>query len=151
MSTSVEALAATSHLEGWMPTDFSISISYHPGSVTLACGGELDIATVRKLADAIDMSLDPRPQSMTLDLESVTLLTTSGIETLLDAASRCREEGIELTLCMSQHCRRILDLLGLWWLGVVPNGSEIEDAFAHVVRRYSELRLQGQIHRQEAV
>lgn len=121
-----------------MSTEFLITLTYEPRAITLSCAGELDIATARKLRDAIYLSIEQRPLSLILDAQGISLLTSSGIEVLLDAINACRGEGIELDLRLSRSSRRILDTVGLWWLGIVDEAPAMDPRDA--LRTYSELR-----------
>ncbi|HWC13659.1 MAG TPA: STAS domain-containing protein [Actinomycetota bacterium] len=121
-----------------MSTEFLITLTYDARAITLACAGELDIATARKLRDAIELSIEQQPLVFTLDAQGISLLTSSGIEVLLDAVNGCRSNGIKLDLRLSRSSRRILDMVGLWWVGVVEEvpASDPRDG----LKTYSELR-----------
>ena len=137
-----------------MPTDFLITLSYEPQVIRLACSGELDIATAHKLRDAIELCIEEKPRILKIDTGGVSLITSSGIEVLVQAVHRCKEEGIRLDLAMSKAVRRVLDLIGLWWLGVLDDGPAIDAAFKQAMHAYSELHFDerlGQVDESEAV
>lgn len=136
-----------------MATDFLITLSYEPRAVSLSCAGELDIATAGKLRDAIDLCIEERPETIKLDMGGVSLITSSGIEVLVQAANKCRNGGIGLDLKLSKQVRRVLDLIGLWWLGVLDDGPAVDSALKDAMHVYSELHFDHKLteHFDEAV
>ncbi len=124
-------------------TEFLITLTYGPRGITLSCAGELDIATAGKLRDAIDICIEDGPRLLTLDAQGISMLTSSGIEVLIHTIKACRKRDIELRLLLSRPARRILDLVGLWWLGVVDDGPAIDEAFRDAMRAYSKLHFEG--------
>ena len=67
-------------------------------SVTVAVIGELDIATVPRLQDAIDSALAAGPAELVVDLRGLGFLDSSGLRQFIVLADRAREEGVRLTL-----------------------------------------------------
>ena len=123
-----------------MSTDFYLSIFDKGRTKTLSCSGELDLSTCQKLEDAFALCLEAEPSVLRLDLSQLSLLTSAGIETLLRIIERAHQEQIELELTLSAQARRILDLVGLWWVGRIDDGVAIDAALATVHRRYLEAR-----------
>lgn len=66
--------------------------------VRLTLVGELDIATVPRLEDAIEAALAAGPRSLVVDLRSLGFLDSSGLRHFIVLADRAREEGFELLL-----------------------------------------------------
>lgn len=126
-----------------MLADFCVRINYEDSFTTLACEGELDVATSRRLREALDICLGSVPETLLLDLSKVTLLTSSGIETILEGVKGCRERGIHLQLEASSSVRRVLDLVGLWWVGVIEDGISIDQALTEAHVHYANLSAQG--------
>ena len=126
-------------------TEFLITLTYEPRVITLACAGDLDIATAGKLRDAIDICVEDEPAWFTLDTQGVSLLTSSGIEVLIHAVKECRARNTHLDLRLNHSARRVLDLVGLWWLGVIDDGPAIDESFKTAMRVYRELQFGGQI------
>lgn len=108
--------------------DFFISTEACETSTLIACSGELDTATSPRLEEAIAAVLRDKPPHVLLDTSDVGLISSTGIQILLNLARTCSEAGITLTFVMSAPVRRILDLAGVWWLGVVDDGIAIHDA-----------------------
>ena len=126
-------------------TEFCISIVHDDSGSTLQCEGELDLFTSSRLEEALDVCLNQAPEALHIDATKVSLLTTAGIKLLVEAAVRCQEEGIEFTLAASGHARRVLDLVGLWWLGVVDDGVRIQSAMKEALASYASLRFDGRL------
>jgi anti-anti-sigma factor len=127
-------------MRGEMATDFYLSIFDRGRTKTLSCSGELDLSTCQKLEDAFALCLESHPSALHLDLSQLSLLTSAGIESLLRIVERAYREEIEVELSLSTQARRILDLVGLWWIGVIDDGVAIDAALANVHRSYLEAR-----------
>lgn len=128
-----------------MSADFYLSTSDKGRTKTLSCSGELDLSTCQKLEDAFALCLEDEPSVLHLDLSQLSLLTSAGIDALLRIIERAHHEEIEMELTMSAQARRILDLVGLWWVGVIDDGVAIDAALATVHRRY--LAARPEIHK----
>ena len=124
-------------------TEFDISIVHSPAGARVECSGELDLFTANRLKEALELCLEREPAALHIDAESITLLTTAGIKVLLETAIRCHETGIAFTLSASGHARRVLDLVGLWWLGVVDDGVRLQSAMKEALASYADLRFNG--------
>jgi anti-anti-sigma factor len=105
---------------------FSISTLNRDGDSTVAIEGELDVATVSAFLGTVDSSLLCRPRRLIVDATRVSFLASIGAEALLVAAARCHRSAVEFGLESSPEVRRTLDLLDLWWLGVIDDGFSIE-------------------------
>ena len=60
--------------------------------------GELDIATVPRLQNAIDAALGVKPRQLVVDLRRLGFLDSSGLRQVIVLADRAAEEGWELIL-----------------------------------------------------
>jgi anti-anti-sigma factor len=126
--------------------DFHIRIRHHAAGATLTCVGELDSLASSRLDEAVALCLEREPQALHLDATSLSLLTSAGVGCFVSAARECHARGIEFSLATSKQGRRILDLVGLWWLGVVDDGMALETAMIESQKRYAELRFEEQIN-----
>ncbi len=73
--------------------------SSHEGErVRLTLTGELDIATVPRLEDAVEAALATGPRCLLVDLRPLGFLDSSGLRQFIVLADRAREEGFELLL-----------------------------------------------------
>jgi anti-anti-sigma regulatory factor len=99
------------------------------------------------LEETLELCFERKPRALHLDATGLSLLTSAGVGSFLGAALRCHEEGVEFRLSTNKQGRRILDLLGLWWLGVVDDGFALQTAMKDVQRRYAELRFEKRIRR----
>ncbi len=122
-----------------MLSEFLVTTERRGSSLVVGCAGELDIATCGRLEEALGVALSENPRSLIFDGRGITLLASSGIKTMFELARTCRTRGIELDLKLSRPARRILDLVGLWWLGVVDDGLALEDALSDALRAYAQL------------
>lgn len=93
------------------PTDFVVDVAPNRDHVVVAPVGELDMATVPQLREAIEDLLDQRWDHLVVDLTGVTFIDSTGLELLL------REEGqtsgsFELIVPPGQ-VERAIELTGL--------------------------------------
>ncbi len=123
-----------------MTEGFWLSIAHHDREVAIEIEGELDVVTSRKLREAIRIVLDEKPSRLRLDATKVSMLTSAGIGVLVECARECRASEVELDYDLSPHARRVLDLVGLWWLGVVDDGLAVDGALEDAMRAYARLR-----------
>lgn len=128
-----------------MGDDFSIDISHDSAVTLLRCRGSLDLLPSEKLRKAVAGELEQGSRSIVLDCSAVSLLTSAGITALVDVAIGCREAGAVLEMSFSPHCRRVLDLVGLWWLGVVDDGIAIHASLQSALRSYADQSFEGRI------
>jgi anti-anti-sigma factor len=111
-----------------MSTDLQVTSRFDGDVCTITCTGELDILSARELSDEIESVLDGDPVALTLDVRGLTLISSAGIELFLDAAGSCYDAGIPYELQVNPDGRQLLDLVGLWWLGVISDGYAAEVA-----------------------
>jgi anti-sigma B factor antagonist len=80
--------------------------------VTLS--GEVDMATIPLLHDALTKALALRPgQLLVVDLDGVTVLDDTGLGVVLGAAGTARQTGADLVVvCNNQRLRERLDNTG---------------------------------------
>jgi anti-sigma B factor antagonist len=83
------------------------------GSLTvLSVSGEVDLATLPRLADALTRTVGG-PNTVVVDLDGVLVLDDAGLGLLLGAAGRARQAGGELSVvCSSPALREHLALTG---------------------------------------
>jgi anti-anti-sigma factor len=119
----------------------SIDVEHHAGGTTIRCSGELDVSTCRDLQATLRKVLPARPSALELDCTGITLLAAAGIKCLVEAEVACRSRGIDLEMPFSPEARKVLDLVGLWWLGVVKDGISAEIALQEALRAYGNRRV----------
>ena len=98
-----------------------------------------------KLREAAGTELELGARTIVLDCSEVSLLTSAGITALVDVAIGCREADAGLDMTFSSHCRRVLDLVGLWWLGVVDDGIAVHASLQSALRSYADQSFEGNI------
>lgn len=124
-------------------SDLSISVEHRDGRSTIRCAGELDVSTCRELRTALRKTIMARPEKLELDCTGITLLTAAGIKCLVEAEVACRSRDIPIDMTLSPEARKVLDLVGLWWLGVVKDGISAEIALEEALRAYGSRGLDG--------
>lgn len=117
-------------------SDLSIEVEHDAERTTIRCSGELDVSTCRELQTALRKALLARPSAVALDCTGITLLTAAGIKCLVEAEVAFRSRGIDADMKFSPEARKVLDLVGLWWLGVVKDGISAEIALEEALRVY---------------
>ena len=128
-----------------MGDDFSIDVSSDSVGTVIRCRGSLDLLPAEKLREATAATLEQGARSIVLDCSEVSLLTSAGITALVDVAIGCREAAAPLEMRFSAHCRRVLDLVGLWWLGVVDDGIAVHASLQSALRSYADQSFEGRI------
>ena len=128
-----------------MGDDFSIDVSQDPTATVIRCRGSLDLLPAEKLRETTTRVLGRGARSIALDCSEVSLLTSAGITALVDAAIACREADALIEMEFSPHCRRVLDLVGLWWLGVVEDGIAVHASLQSALRSYADQSFDGNI------
>lgn len=116
---------------------FFLDVWFRGDSAVIVCAGELDVSTSGKLRDAIDIAVQRGPSEVHLDCSGVGFLSAAGISAIVGAVAACRAAGIKLRLSLSQQIRHVLDMVGLWWLGVIDDGMSIEVALEEARRLYA--------------
>lgn len=107
------------------------------GNITLACKGELDIASSASLNRAIAEALEHNPERLCIDVSRVSFISAAGISTLIVAMTTCQERGIHFETVLSSQVRRVFDLVGLWWFGVLDDGIAVDRALDKALRNYA--------------
>lgn len=128
-----------------MGIDYSIDVSHGVNESHIRCVGSLDLLPAEKLREAVAAELQRDVGSIVLDCSEVSLLTSAGITALVDVAIGCREADAALEMRFSSHARRVLDLVGLWWLGVVDDGIAIHASLQSALRSYADQSFDGKI------
>jgi anti-sigma B factor antagonist len=118
--------------------DFYLDIWHEDGLSTIVCRGELDVSTSNKLREAVSIALERAPTTLKLDCNGVRFLSAAGITVLVDSLVECRAAGTKLDLELSTQARRVLDIVGLWWLGIVEDGVAIHVSLQQALKTYAE-------------
>lgn len=107
------------------------------GSITIACKGELDIASSSSVKDAVIAACEHDPERICIDAARVSFISAAGISTLIVAMTSCQERGIHFDVVLSPQVRRVFDLVGLWWFGVLDDGIAVDRALDAALRNYA--------------
>lgn len=98
-----------------MTTAFTYRVDRDIDRVTVHLAGEVDLAAAPRVETAIDEALAAEDGvDITVDLDGVTFLDSTGLRVLVAAHTRCAAEGRSLTLVNpSTAVSRILEITGL--------------------------------------
>ncbi len=78
--------------------------------ITVRLHGELDVATVPSVSEAIESTIDHRPSGLVVDLEDLSFMDSSGIALLVQLANRAESVRVRNP---SPNVRRVLEVTGL--------------------------------------
>jgi anti-anti-sigma factor len=79
-------------------TPFEIDLVRDRESATVTLSGELDIATVPRVEEAIEATLTAELQTLTIDLSGLGFVDSSGLRLFIVLDQRAAEQGWELRL-----------------------------------------------------
>ncbi|HWF32826.1 MAG TPA: STAS domain-containing protein [Solirubrobacteraceae bacterium] len=79
-------------------TPFEINVVRDRASATVTLAGELDIATVPRVEEAIEATLTDEVQQLTVDLSGLGFVDSSGLRLFIVLDQRAAEQGWELRL-----------------------------------------------------
>ena len=85
------------------PTKFEIDQTASGSSVTLSIIGELDMGTAAQVSDQVAHHLSSKATELTLDLQQLSFMDSSGLRVLIDLHDRSRREGWSLRLIAPEH------------------------------------------------
>ncbi|MGH2794035.1 MAG: STAS domain-containing protein [Actinomycetota bacterium] len=96
-----------------MGAAFHTKLEHDEDAWTLICGGELDVSTAQQLEEACDLCGGLRPRSLHIDGRDLTFIDSAGVTALIRCAHRCNEDGIELSVEVSDQVREVLHRAGI--------------------------------------
>jgi anti-anti-sigma factor len=103
---------------------FEINVARDRESATVTLAGELDIATVSRVEEAIEATLTDEVQTLTIDLSGLGFVDSSGLRLFIVLDQRAGEQGWELRLLRPDaHVLTVFQVSG-----VEENLPFIEDA-----------------------
>src|SRR5918911_381398 len=91
---------------------FTVERQLSDGTARIIVSGELDMETGPRLDEEIRQAEAERPAVLVLDLRGVTFFDSTGLQLVLDADVRAREEGRRFMIALGAdgEPRRILEL-----------------------------------------
>ena len=90
---------------------FALERQLSSGTACIVVRGELDLATGPRVEEEVRRAEAEQPGTLILDLREVTFFDSSGLQLVLDADVRAREEGRTLIVLPGDgEPRRILEL-----------------------------------------
>jgi anti-anti-sigma factor len=97
--------------------DFDVQTRVEEGWLVVIPRGELDIATVEQVREAVAQR-EPGA-GLVLDLSQLEFMDTSGIQVIVESFRDAREQGFELSIVRADPTvQRVFDIAGLE--GVLP-------------------------------
>jgi anti-sigma B factor antagonist len=96
-----------------MQQGFEIAVAHEGDAATVTCSGEIDSAIDARLARTIGQAMAPDLRTLHIDLAGVTFLDSSGLRTLVVAATQCEALGIGFSLTTSPWVDRLLNVAGM--------------------------------------
>jgi anti-sigma B factor antagonist len=121
-------------------SDLRTRVTKQSQQTAITVDGEIDVATARDFLDTVIAALRPGVTAISLDGRQITFLSAAGISALVEVVKACQKRGVQLELDLSPRARKVLDVVGLWWLGVIDDGIEIETALQEALRDYADSR-----------
>jgi anti-anti-sigma factor len=95
------------------PLDFEVAVKRDGGHLVVAPSGELDLATVPRVEDALRSPEGP-VSHVTLDLTNVSFMDTSGLRLVLEEEKRAAQSGRTYSLVPGPPAvQRIFELSGV--------------------------------------
>jgi anti-anti-sigma factor len=111
----------------------------------LTLSGELDLAVVERLDEAVSRACADDLAWLEIDLDSIAFIDSSGVHSLLRAQASCARHGLELRIVPSAHPgpQRIFEMTGIQ--GSLPWHSQRARARSEGLREDSRaLRAQSE-------
>jgi anti-anti-sigma factor len=81
---------------------------------TIAVSGELDLSTIDVLVGEVDTQLERTVERLTLDLQDVAFMDSTGLRLLIELNDRAQQSGWRLRLIAPRHeaASRVLQITG---------------------------------------
>lgn len=93
---------------------FAVQADQRGDTHRVVLSGELDIAGVRAVEEAVARALDGRAATLELDLSQLSFLDSSGLRAILDVRDRARERDVALALVPGGPAvQRVFQITGL--------------------------------------
>src|SRR6058998_3138170 len=95
------------------PGNFDVASDRQDGALVVAPRGEIDLATVDLLRDAVERALQPG-EDVVLDLREVGFMDTSGLRYVLELNDRAEREAFSLRVVRGPRAvQRVFEVSGL--------------------------------------
>lgn len=95
------------------PGDFDISTQRLDSALVVAPRGEIDLATVPLVREAVERELEPG-KDIVIDLREVGFMDTSGLRYVLELVDRSSRDGFEVRLVRGPSAvQRVFEVSGL--------------------------------------
>jgi anti-anti-sigma factor len=92
---------------------FHVRLDRDGDAWSIRCGGELDLASSGRFAEAVELCLAAKPASVAVDCRDVCFIDSEGIRSLLHAARDAHDLQIGYRLEISEQVRESLARAGI--------------------------------------
>jgi len=105
-------------MRGWQrkvaaPGNFDVAIHHRGSALVVVPTGEIDLATVGHVRDAVDRERRPE-QDVVLDLREVSFMDTSGLRYVLEVVERADRDGFSVQIVRGPAAvQRVFEVSGL--------------------------------------
>jgi len=114
MSRRIEDQRPAAGADVTSPLSLGIQIVRYDNEAVVAVDGELDIATAAELQREVEPLWTGPMNALTVDLERVDFMDSSGLRTLNELRTRAEQHGVTFALFgMQAVVRRVLDITGM--------------------------------------
>src|SRR5215831_3639915 len=96
-----------------MESHLQVEVLRTEGDVTIVCGGEVDASTTSQLTRAVGEGMARDVRTLHLDLSGVRFMDSTGLRTVVVAATQCESLGIAFSLTPSPWVERLLEVAGM--------------------------------------
>jgi anti-anti-sigma factor len=97
-----------------VPAQFEVDVHQSPDRAVISLTGELDIAKAPMLASVVEGSALAEVKRITLDLEHLEFMDSSGLRVVIMLREQCRERGQQFTITKpTRQVQHLLDVIGL--------------------------------------
>jgi anti-sigma B factor antagonist len=93
--------------------ELNISTERVGDRATVICAGEIDEATAHQLSRALGHAMEPDVNALRVDMSGVRFLDSTGLRSLVVAATQCEGLGIDFSLATSPWVDRLLEVAGM--------------------------------------
>jgi anti-anti-sigma factor len=96
-----------------MTSHLQVEVLRTEDDVTIVCGGEVDGSTASQLTRAVGEGMARDVRSLHLDLSGVSFMDSTGLRTVVVAATQSEALGIAFSVTPSQWVERLLEVVGM--------------------------------------
>ena len=96
-----------------MESHLQVEVLRTEDNVTIVCSGAVDASTTSQLTRAVGEGMARDVRTLHLDLSGVRFMDSTGLRTVVVAATQCEGVGIGFSLTPSPWVERLLEVAGM--------------------------------------